>query len=46
MIARLREAAPGVTVVTFAGAGHIPHVTHAGAYVERVTAFIHAAAAP
>jgi pimeloyl-ACP methyl ester carboxylesterase len=46
VIARLREAAPRLALATFAGAGHIPHVTHAGAYVERVTAFIHAAAAP
>ena len=46
VIARLRGAAPRLALATFPGAGHIPHVTHAGAYVERLTAFIHAAAAP
>ena len=46
VIARLRDAVPGLAVATFVGAGHIPHVTHAGAYVEMLTTFIreHAAA--
>jgi pimeloyl-ACP methyl ester carboxylesterase len=46
VIARLRDAAPGLGVATFVGAGHIPQVTHAGAYVEMLAAFIreHAAA--
>jgi pimeloyl-ACP methyl ester carboxylesterase len=41
VVARLRDAAPGLRVATFAGAGHIPHVTHAGAYIEAVAGFIH-----
>ena len=47
VIARLRAAAPSVGLATFADAGHIPHVTHADAYVETITAFIdeHAAGA-
>jgi pimeloyl-ACP methyl ester carboxylesterase len=46
VIARLREAAPRLALATFPGAGHIPHATHADAYVERITAFIRGAAAP
>jgi pimeloyl-ACP methyl ester carboxylesterase len=40
VIARLRHVAPGLSVATFAGAGHIPHVTHASEYVGTITAFI------
>jgi pimeloyl-ACP methyl ester carboxylesterase len=45
VVARLRDAAPGLRVATFAGAGHIPHVTHASAYVDAITAFVHEHAA-
>lgn len=34
------EALPQAEVLTFAGAGHIPHATHPREYVEVVTAFI------
>jgi pimeloyl-ACP methyl ester carboxylesterase len=40
VIAKLRAAVPLVNVVTFAGAGHAPHVTHADVYIEALTAFI------
>jgi pimeloyl-ACP methyl ester carboxylesterase len=40
VVARLAEMASRATVVTFSGAGHIPHVTHPKVYVEAVTAFI------
>jgi pimeloyl-ACP methyl ester carboxylesterase len=40
VMAKLRAAVPGADVVTFAGAGHIPHVTHADVYIEVLTAFI------
>ena len=40
VIAKLRAAVPLVDVVTFAGAGHIPHVTHADVYIEALTGFI------
>ena len=36
----LAQTLPNSTVVTFPGAGHIPHVTHPVAYVEALTAFI------
>ena len=42
VIDRLRKAVPGLGVVTFAGAGHIPHVTHASAYVEAIRSFVRA----
>jgi pimeloyl-ACP methyl ester carboxylesterase len=40
VIARLGAVIPGAEVVPLAGAGHAPHVTHPGLYVEAVTAFI------
>ena len=40
VVDRLASAMPAATVRTFAGAGHIPHVTHPQAYVEAVTEFI------
>lgn len=39
VIAKLAEALPDVQVVTFAGAGHIPHVTHPELYIGTITAF-------
>jgi pimeloyl-ACP methyl ester carboxylesterase len=44
VIVRLREAAPRLAVATLPGSGHIPHVTHPGVYVERITAFVDEAA--
>ena len=39
VVAKLAEALPRVEVVTFPGAGHIPHATHPDAYVEAISAF-------
>jgi pimeloyl-ACP methyl ester carboxylesterase len=39
VVAKLAEALPRVEVVTFPGAGHIPHATHPEAYVEAIIAF-------
>jgi pimeloyl-ACP methyl ester carboxylesterase len=39
VIAKLAKALRRVQVVTFPGAGHIPHATHPDAYVEAITAF-------
>lgn len=39
VVAKLAGALPRVDVVTFAGAGHIPHATHPDAYVESIGAF-------
>jgi pimeloyl-ACP methyl ester carboxylesterase len=39
VVAKLAEALPRVEVVTFLGAGHIPHATHPEAYVEAIMAF-------
>jgi len=38
-VTKLAEAIPRVEVVTFQGAGHIPHATHPVAYVEATIAF-------
>jgi pimeloyl-ACP methyl ester carboxylesterase len=40
VVAKLADALSNVEVVTFPGAGHIPHVTHPDAYVEAIMAFI------
>lgn len=40
VIAKLAAAAPGAEAMTFAGAGHIPHVTDPERYVEAVVNFI------
>jgi pimeloyl-ACP methyl ester carboxylesterase len=40
VVAKLAAALPNTTVLTFPGAGHIPHVTHSKAYIEAITAFI------
>jgi len=40
IVAKLTEALPHVEVLTFRGAGHIPHATHPDAYVETIMAFI------
>ena len=40
VIAKLARALPNAEVVTFPGAGHIPHVTHADAFSEEVVGFI------
>ena len=40
VVAKLVDVLPNVEVVTFLGAGHIPHVTHPVAYVEAIKAFI------
>ena len=37
---KVAAALPNVTVATFSGASHIPHVTHPDAYVEAIMAFI------
>jgi pimeloyl-ACP methyl ester carboxylesterase len=39
VVARLAKALPRVEVLTFPGAGHIPHATHPDAYVEAIIAF-------
>ncbi|MEO7852837.1 MAG: alpha/beta hydrolase [Rubrivivax sp.] len=39
VVTKLAEALPRVEVGTFPGAGHIPHATHSGAYVEAILAF-------
>lgn len=40
VVAKLADVLPNAEVVTFPGAGHIPHVTHADAYIEAIMAFI------
>jgi pimeloyl-ACP methyl ester carboxylesterase len=40
VVAKLAEVLPNMEVVTFPGAGHIPHITHPAAYIEAITAFI------
>ena len=40
VVMKLADVLPNAEVVTFPGAGHIPHVTHADAYVEAIVAFI------
>ena len=40
VVIKLADVLPAVEVVTFPGAGHIPHVTHADTYVEAIMAFI------
>lgn len=39
VVAKLAKALPHVEVLTFPGAGHIPHVTDPDAYVESIIAF-------
>ena len=39
VVAKLAKALPRVEVLTFPGAGHIPHATHPDAYVEAIVAF-------
>jgi pimeloyl-ACP methyl ester carboxylesterase len=46
VVAKLAEALPRAEVYTFQGAGHIPHVTHPGAYVEALIAFTRKHPAP
>jgi pimeloyl-ACP methyl ester carboxylesterase len=40
VLAILAEVLPNCEVVTFAGAGHLPHVTHPEEYIKSVGAFI------
>jgi pimeloyl-ACP methyl ester carboxylesterase len=40
VVAKLAEALPYVEVLSFPGAGHIPHATDSDAYVEAIIAFI------
>ena len=40
VVARLADEMPNVEVLTFPGAGHIPHATHPEAYVDAIKAFI------
>jgi pimeloyl-ACP methyl ester carboxylesterase len=40
VVAKLTGVLPNVEVVTFPGAGHIPHVTHPDPYIQAVTAFV------
>ena len=40
VVARLAEALPRAEVVTFPGAGHVPHATHPEAYVDAIAAFV------
>ena len=42
VVAKLADALPTAEVVSFPGAGHIPHATHAGAYVDAIVAFTRA----
>jgi len=39
VVARLADVLPNAEVVSFPGAGHIPHATHPDAYVEAIMAF-------
>jgi pimeloyl-ACP methyl ester carboxylesterase len=39
VVNKLANILPSVEVVTFPGAGHIPHVTHPEAYVDALNAF-------
>lgn len=39
VVAKLAKALPRVEVVTFPGAGHIPHLTHPDAYAEAILGF-------
>lgn len=41
VVAKLAEVLPSAEVVTFPGAGHVPHTTHPDAYVESIMAFTH-----
>ncbi len=40
VLSMLAEVLPNCEVVTFAGAGHLPHLTHPEAYIESVGAFV------
>jgi pimeloyl-ACP methyl ester carboxylesterase len=40
VVAKLAKVLPRVELLTFPGAGHIPHVTRSDAYVEAISAFI------
>jgi len=40
VVRRLAGILPHAETLTFSGAGHVPHVTHPGAYVEAVTSFV------
>jgi len=39
VVAKLAQVLPHAEVVTFSGAGHIPHVTHPDAYIEAIKRF-------
>lgn len=39
VVAKLADVLPRAEVVTFSGAGHIPHVTHPDIYVEAIMTF-------
>lgn len=41
VVAKLADSLPAAAVHTFLGAGHIPHVTHANAYIEATIDFIY-----
>lgn len=40
VVAKIADALPNGEILTFPGAGHIPHVTHPDAYIEAIRAFI------
>ena len=40
VVEKIADVLPNASVLTFPGAGHIPHVTHPDAYVAAITAFI------
>jgi pimeloyl-ACP methyl ester carboxylesterase len=40
VVTKLQAACPGANVQNFRGAGHLPHMTHPDAFVEKVAAFI------
>ena len=40
VIEKVADVLPNASVVTFPGAGHIPHITHPDAYVEAIMAFM------
>lgn len=40
VVGKLAEALPGAELLTFPGAGHIPHTTHPDAYAEAIVDFV------
>jgi pimeloyl-ACP methyl ester carboxylesterase len=40
VVGKLAQALPHAVLLTFPGAGHIPHVTHPDVYAEAMSAFV------